>query len=190
MPIESINFYMRFYAIRDIMRTSYMKPENLLIQLSLMAVMTGLVAVATLVIRIPNPMGGYFNVGDVMIFVAALTFNPIIGGFAGGVGSAIADAIGFPVFVIPTLIVKGLEGLLAGFITNKKSIFRDILAVVVAGSEMIIGYFLVELYALQWGLGGALAEVSPNIVQIVIGGLIGIPVAYVVRRRLPEILKH
>jgi len=155
-----------------------------------MTVMTALVAVGTMILRIPNPMGGYFNVGDVMIFVAALTFNPIVGGFAGGVGSAISDAIGFPVFVIPTLIIKGLEGFLAGLITNRKSVFRDILAVVVAGSEMIIGYFLVESYPLGWGFGLALAEMPGNIAQIFIGGLVGIPIAYIVRRRLPEILKY
>jgi uncharacterized membrane protein len=97
--------------------------------------------------------------------------------------------IGFPVFAIPTLIIKGLEGLLAGLVTNKKNVFRDVLAVVVAGSEMIIGYFLVELYVLQWGLGGALAEVPGNIAQIIIGGLVGVPIALVLRRRLPEILK-
>jgi uncharacterized membrane protein len=161
---------------------------RLLIQTSIMLIMAALVAVATLIIRIPNPMGGYFNVGDVMIFVTALTFNPIIGGFAGGVGSAIADAIGFPPFVIPTLIIKGLEGLLAGIITNRKNVSRDILAVAIAGSEMITGYFLAELYVLQWGLGGALAEVPTNIAQIVIGGLVGIPVARGVRKRLPEIV--
>ena len=172
------------------MRTSYVKRETFLIELSIMAVMTALVAVGTLVVRIPNPMGGYFNVGDVMIFVSALTFNSIIGGFAGGVGSAIADLIGFPLFVIPTLIIKGLEGFLAGLITNRRSSFRDILAVIVAGSEMIIGYFLVELYPLQWGLGGALAEVPGNVAQIVMGGLVGIPIAFVLRRRLPEVLKY
>jgi len=172
------------------MHASSSKKENLLVQLSIMTIMTALVAVGTFIIRIPNPMGGYFNVGDVMIFVSALAFNPIVGGFAGGVGSAISDMIGFPVFVIPTLIIKGIEGLLASLITNRKSVFRDILAVVVAGSEMITGYFLVEYYPLQWGLGGALAEVPGNIAQIVIGGLVGIPVAYVVRRRLPEVLKH
>ena len=167
-----------------------MKKENTLVQISLIPIMAALVTVGTLIIRIPNPMGGYFNVGDVMIFVCALNFNPIIAGLAGGIGSAIADIIGFPLFTIPTLIIKGLEGFLASLITNKKNVFRDVLAVVVAGSEMIIGYFLVELYALQWGLGLALAEVPGNIAQIVIGGLVGIPIALVLRRRLPEILKY
>jgi uncharacterized membrane protein len=168
-----------------------MNKEKALIQIPLAAIMTALVAVGTLLIRIPNPMGGYFNVGDVMIFVCALTFNPIIGGIAGGAGSAIADMIGFPVFAIPTLIIKGLEGFLASLITDKKRVYRDILAVVVAGGEMIIGYFLVELSPpFQWGLAGALAEVPGNIAQIVIGGVVGIPIALLLRRRLPEILKY
>jgi uncharacterized membrane protein len=161
--------------------------QKAVIQLSLMAIMSALVTLGTLIIRIPNGMGGYFNVGDVMIFVAALTFDPIIGGVAGGVGSAIADIIGYPVFAIPTLIIKGLEGLIASLFTNKKSIFRDILAVVAAGVEMVAGYFLVE--CLMWGIGDAVLEILPNIAQIAIGGFVGIPIALVLRRRLQELLK-
>ncbi len=172
------------------MAQNFIKKENAPVHISLLVIMISLVTVGTLVIRIPNPMGGYFNVGDVMIFVCALTFNPIISGISGGVGSAIADIIGFPAFAIPTLIIKGLEGFLASLITNKKNLFRDVLAVVVAGSEMIIGYFLVEYYPLQWGLGGAMAEVPTNIAQIVIGGVVGIPIALVLRKRLPQILKY
>ena len=161
--------------------------EKTAIQIALIAVMSALVAVGTLIVRIPNPMGGYFNVGDVMIFVAALTFGPLVGGAAGGLGSAIADIIGFPLFAVPTLVIKGLEGLIAGLITNRKSVYRDIFAVVAAGAEMIIGYFLVEVYL--WGVGGALAEVPANVAQIAVGGLIGIPIALVLRRRLPEVLR-
>jgi len=151
--------------------------------------MTALVAVGTMIIRIPNPMGGYFNVGDAMIFVAALTFNPLIGGIAGGLGSAIADMIGFPLFVIPTLIIKGLEGFIASLVSNKKQVYRDLLAVVIAGVEMVLGYFLVEAFILGWGVEVALLELPGNVAQIVVGGIIGIPVALVLRRRLSEILK-
>ncbi len=160
------------------------KQQKTVIQISLMAVMSALVVVGTLIVRIPNPMGGYFNVGDVMIFVSALTFNPLIGGVAGGLGSAVADIIGFPLFALPTLVIKGLEGFIAGLITNKKSKYRDILALLVAGTEMVIGYFLVEVYL--WGTGAALAEVPANIAQIAVGGLIGIPVALVLRRRFHD----
>ena len=151
-----------------------------------MAVMSALVTVGTVIIRIPNPMGGYFNIGDVMIFVAALTFGPLIGGAAGGLGSAIADIIGFPLFAVPTLIIKGIEGLIAGLITNKKSAYRDVLAVLAAGAEMVVGYFLVEVYL--WGVGAALAEVPANVAQVLVGGLVGIPVALVLRRQLPQLL--
>ena len=171
------------------MATRSAKTNTLVIQISLVAVMAALVAAATFIVRIPNPMGGYFNFGDVAIFAVALTFNPVVGGLAAGIGSSISDLIGFPVFTIPTLIIKGLEGLLAGLITNRRSAARDVLAVVVAGSEMVLGYFLAEYFPLQWGLGGALGEVPGNILQIVIGGVVGVPVAYVVRRRLPEILR-
>ena len=163
------------------------KTQKAVVQLTLMAVMSALVAVGTLIVQIPNTMGGYFNVGDVMIFVSALTFSPLIGGVAGGLGSAIADLIGFPVFVLPTLVIKGVEGVLAGLISNKKSLYRDIFAVVVAGAEMVVGYFLVEVYL--WGVGGALAEVLPNIAQVSVGGLVGVPIALILRRRLPELLK-
>jgi uncharacterized membrane protein len=153
-----------------------------------MAVMSALVTVGTLIVQIPNGMGGYFNVGDVMIFVAALTFNPFVGGVAGGLGSALSDImLGFAAFAPFTLAIKGFEGLIASLIKNKKSLYRDIFAVVVAGTEMVGGYFIVEVFL--WGLGGALAEVLPNIAQIAIGGIVGIPVALVLRRRLPEILK-
>jgi uncharacterized membrane protein len=165
--------------------------EKALVQLSFMVVMSALVAVGTLIVRIPNPMGGYFNVGDVLIFVSALTFGPVVGSVAGGLGSAIADVIGFPLFAVPTLVIKGLEGFVAGLVgDSKRGGFRDVVAVFLAGCEMVVGYFLVEWLVLLWGLGGALAEVPANIVQIVVGGVVGIPIALVLRRRLPEVLRQ
>jgi uncharacterized membrane protein len=164
------------------------RKQKAAVQISLMAVMAALVAIGTLVVQIPNAMGGYFNVGDVMIFVSSLTFNPLVGGVAGGLGSAIADMLlGYAFFAPFTLVIKGLEGSIAGFVRNKKNVYRDILAVVIAGAEMITGYFVVEFFL--WGIGSALAEIPTNIAQIAVGGLIGVPVAIVLRRRLPEILR-
>lgn len=171
------------------MQKKYTNPQVLVVQVTLIAVMSAVVAAATFIVRIPNPMGGYFNLGDVAVFAVALTFNPVVGGVAGGLGSAISDLIGFPIFTIPTFIIKGLEGLLASGISDKRSGIRDIIAVVVAGCEMVLGYFVVEFFFLQWGLGGALGEVPGNIVQVVVGGAVGVPLGYVIRRRLPEILR-
>jgi len=161
--------------------------QKAVIQISLMAIMSALVTVGTLIVQIPNGMGGYFNFGDVMIFVAALTFSPLIGGVAGGLGSAMADLPGYPIYAPFTLVIKGLEGLIAGLITNKSSVFRDVFAVVAAGVEMVVGYFLAEVYL--WGLGVAVAAIRLNMVQVTVGALVGVPVALILRRRLPEILK-
>lgn len=163
-----------------------MNQRNIAIRLSLTIVMTALVAVSTLFITIPIPLAGYFNLGDVMIFVSALTFGPIVGGFAGGLGSAIADMLVWPIYAIPTLIIKGLEGVLAGLIANKKQIYRDILAVIIAGFEMVLGYFIVDWLILQIGWASAMGAIPFNITQIILGGIIGIPIAYLLRRRLPK----
>ena len=150
-------------------------------------VMAALVAVATALVQIYIPATrGYLNFGDIMIFVSAFTFGPIVGGFAGGIGSAISDAAtGYAYFSPFTLIIKGAEGLIAGIISNRLSKKRDILAVVVAGSEMVTGYFLAEFFGLSEGYA-AFVEVPANILQIAVGGTVGVLVAVILRRRLPE----
>jgi uncharacterized membrane protein len=84
------------------------------------AVFTAFVAAATtaFVIYIPATRG-YFNIGEVMVYIAALLMGPYIGAFAGGVGSAISDAILAPAFAPGTLIIKGTEGFLVGYLTKK-----------------------------------------------------------------------
>jgi uncharacterized membrane protein len=150
-------------------------------------VMAALVAVTTALVQIYIPATrGYLNFGDIMIFVSAFTFGPLIGGFAGGVGSAISDAAtGYAYFAPFTLVIKGAEGLIAGLISNRLSRKRDVLAVVIAGSEMVTGYFLAEFFGLseRWA---ALVEVPANILQIAVGGTVGILVAVILRKRLPE----
>lgn len=149
--------------------------------------MAALVAVATVFVQIPNPTTrGYINFGDIMIFVSALTFGPIVGGLAGSIGSSIADiATGYAYFAPFTFVIKGVEGTIAGLISNQKSVRRDVLAVVFAGLEMIIGYFLAEFFPLQLGWA-ALTEVPGNVSQIIAGAVIGIPIALLIRKRLPE----
>lgn len=173
------------------MGTQFKRQDVVLIQAALSGIMAALVAIATFIVQIPNPATrGYINFGDIMIFVSALSFGPIVGGFAGSVGSAIADiASGYGYFAPFTFVIKGIEGALAGFISDRTSVPRDVLAVVVGGAEMILGYFMVEFLPLQLGWA-ALTEVPGNISQILVGGLIGIPLAVIVRKRLPEIFRQ
>ena len=49
-----------------------------------------------------------------MIFLAAAFFGPVPGLIAGGIGSFLADLITYPVTMWFTLVIKGIEGLIAG----------------------------------------------------------------------------
>jgi len=151
--------------------------------------MAALVCVATMLIQLPTPATqGYFNVGDSLIFVSALTFGPIVGLFAGGVGSALADILGgYGYFAPYTLIIKGIEGGLAGVISRRMERFGPIVGSIVGGSEMVLGYFITEYFL--YGLGAALTEVPANLVQFLVGILVGIPVSHVIKRRLPIFLE-
>ncbi len=79
-------------------------------------VFTVLVYVATIVIQIYQPVtGGYFNVGESMIYLAALISTPLVAGIAGGVGAALADlSTGYAIFAPGTLVIKFIEGYIAG----------------------------------------------------------------------------
>ncbi|MCD6467215.1 MAG: ECF transporter S component [Methanomicrobia archaeon] len=140
-------------------------------EVAITGVMTALVCVGTILIRIPIPQTkGYINIGDSMIFFSALCFGFRIGGFAGGIGSALADIIGgFGNWAPFTLIIKGVEGIIVGKLAKKSKI----LALVIGGSEMILGYFIVELFL--YGYGAAVAELPGNIFQAGFGILLAIP---------------
>ena len=167
------------------MKFTTKRPSVLVAQAGIMA---ALVAVATYAVQVPIPATkGYLNFGDIMIFVSAVAFGPVVGGFAGGVGSALSDvAGGYASTYAPfTLVIKGAEGIIAGLISNGLSKKRGVLAVVIAGAEMVAGYFFAEFYGLSLGWAAA-TEVPFNILQIVVGGAIGVPIALVLLQRLPE----
>ena len=95
---------------------------NKLREITSVAVFTALVFVATMVIRITIPAtGGYFNVGDSMIYVAALLYGPLVGGLAGGIGASLVDALGYAIFVPGTFIIKLVEGAIVGYVGHKIS---------------------------------------------------------------------
>jgi uncharacterized membrane protein len=94
---------------------------NTPLRLALAAVFAALVFVATytFVINIPAT-GGYFNLGEIVIYVAALVFGPLVGGVAGGVGAAISDALVAPQFAPGTLVIKAFEGAVVGCLGKRR----------------------------------------------------------------------
>jgi uncharacterized membrane protein len=97
------------------------------IQLAITAVFTSLVCVATMVFSIYVPATeGFFNIGETMVYVTALLFGPLIGSFAGGVGSAAADIfLGYSAYAPATLIIKACEGGIVGILSRKRIKFSS-----------------------------------------------------------------
>ena len=141
--------------------------------------MIAFVCVSTMVIQIPVPMTeGYVNIGDSIIFVTSIVFGPIPGMVAGGIGSALADILtGYSHWAIFTLIIKGLEGYIVGFIVRKNTnLLKNIIATLLGVIVMVCGYLLSGTF-LQGSLIVSLGSVPSNIVQGIISMIIGIPLA-------------
>ena len=106
-----------------------------------------LVCLLTMVVHIPLPAEGYAHLGNFPIFLFAAFFGPFTGFLAGGVGSAMADILsGFGHWALPTLIIKGMMGVLIGLIAKNKQCTikmgsaRTFLACFAGLIEMIVGY--------------------------------------------------
>jgi uncharacterized membrane protein len=163
------------------------------IKLTLATVFAALVFIVTSQIPpIPIPAtSGYFNIGETIIYVAALLFGSAVGALSGGIGAMLADIyLGFGVFAPGTLVIKGIEGAIVGFlnlrlryITNRT--LRAVVSVIAGGLEMVTGYFLYEQLVL--GSAAAFAEVPFNIVQLLVGLAIAVPIMHAVQRVFPQL---
>ncbi len=178
------------------MEMKYFRPagKNSAVNVALLAILTALTTIMTFVIRIPYPgTGGYFNFGDIMVMLGGLLLGPVGGFFVGGVGSAIADIIGFPLFAPITLIVKGFEGMAVGYLGSRarehvRLNVRDVIAVLVGAIIMLIGYFLGEVFFLGVPVEMAIVElVTINLVQVAIGGSVTLLIGPTIRSYLRTI---
>lgn len=143
-----------------------LKTLSLAKQLSIMGVFTALVCVATISFTVYVPSTkGFFNIGETMVYTAALLFGPLVGAFAGGVGSMLADVfLGYYYYAPATLIIKALEGFIVGFLSQKGQafvkayakrewrIFTIGMGVFVGMLISLVGFFyysgIVELYSI------------------------------------------
>ena len=162
-------------------------------KLVLNGLMIALVFLTTYFTRIPTPLpGGYFNLGDAVIMLAAVLLGPLGGLIAGAIGSSLADlAAGALLFAPITFVVKGLEGFVVGLLASKywhtiqnqqakeqrksgASVhYRLIFALVVGAVIMVTGYFAAAAFVLgffdsTFGWAAAVTELLPNFIQ---GGL-------------------
>ena len=108
------------------------------------------VFIATMYLKIPNGIGGYFNLGDGFILLFASILSPLGGFLVGGLGSALADvAGGYAYYFFPTLIIKGLEGFVVASLFKKFGARIKWVAYSLGCVIMVVGYFFAKWYLKQ-----------------------------------------
>ena len=170
------------------------KTRSYSVYLSLLAILTGLTTVATIIIAVPFPTStGFLNFGDAMVMLSGILLGPIGGFLAGGVGSAMGDiALGYVHFAPITLVVKGFEGLIVGLFSSRVRASKtiktwDIAGLILSSVAMLTGYFLAEVPLV--GYEAALAELlTLNWIQVTVGSIIAALVGPITRGFLHESL--
>lgn len=153
-------------------------------QMALTGMAVALVFVTTMYIKIPNPLDGYFNLGDGMILLFCSILNPLGSFLAGGVGSALADlAGGYPHYILWTLAIKGLEGVVVCLLFKKFGYKIRFLAYGIGTVIMVSGYFFAKWF-LKMNFWIALSGVFENILQ----SLVGVVVALILLPRLMKLV--
>jgi uncharacterized membrane protein len=163
-------------------------------KLTMAALFSALVYVATNIIHIPVPStNGYLNLGDGVILLGAFLLGPWYGAAAAGLGSMLADLLlGYAAYAPGTFVIKALVAVLAA------SLFRTFrekagvtASVLIAGAAaecwMIAGYFGYESFILGYGPAAA-AGMAGNAVQGAAGLALG-AVLYQSLYHIPSVRK-
>ena len=156
-------------------------------KITLSALMAAMVFVLTVVPRIPVPAtGGYIHLGDAGIIFAASAFGPGIAMAAGGLGTALADLMGYPQWAIFSLIVHGLQGFVVGLVLRHKfNLITLFLSALFSILIVVGGYFISG--AILESPAVAIVEILPNTLQAFSGSLVGIPLYVAVKAAYPPI---
>lgn len=156
-------------------------------RITLTALMSALIFVLTWIPRFPlGATGGYVHLGDAGITFAAAAFGPWVAMVAGGLGTALADLIGYPQWAIFSFIVHGVQGAVLALIIRKNLTWVTAVLATLASIVIVAGGYFLAGIILQ-GVATSLLEVPFNAVQALSGSLVGLPLYWAVRRAYPPI---
>lgn len=137
-------------------------------------------------LHIPTAIG-FMNLGDAVIFIAAFLIGPAAI-LPAAIGSALGDLLaGYPIYIVPTFIIKGLMALIAALILNRRSgkkiaFMKRLTAGLASEALMIAGYFTFEVFL--FGIASASGSILFNLIQALAALVIAIPLTYVLKLKL------
>jgi len=154
------------------------------------AMCIALTFLATMCINVRLPImanGGLIHLGNVPLFLTAILFGRRSGAVAGAVGMALFDLVsGWVAWAPFTFVIVGLMGYVVGAITEKENhqtMAWYLTAILVALVIKVAGYYGAE--GILYGNWIAPASSIPgNLMQVAIAGIIVVPLAGNLKRRL------
>lgn len=153
-------------------------------EIALAGVFTAIVFVFTMLIQVQiiPAKGGMVHLGNVPLFFAAAFFGKKVGAVCGGLGMALCDLVtGWTIYAPLTLVVVGLMGFVFGWIVKKKPTIWNLLAATAAVLVIkIVGYYIYEIFLTGSFYTPALS-VPGNVIQIVTGAIIALPLILATR---------
>jgi uncharacterized membrane protein len=157
------------------------------------ALMAALTCIATIVIAVPSPVGGFIHPGDGFVILSGIILGPFFGGLAAGIGSMLADLIlGYSAYAAATFIIKCLAAIVAASIyrllhKNKQlKLVSILIASILGGVVVTIGYYLFESTLLGLGFEAASVNIPFNFVQNGFGILVSV-LLFPLLRKVPQI---
>ena len=141
------------------------------------SMMVAIIFIVTYLLSIPVPsMRAYINLGDSIIYCTGLLIGPWAA-ISAAIGSALADwALGYPIFIPATFVIKGLMGLVCGLMMKNAKFPKFLITSIIAGLIMVVGYAAYEVLVMG-GWGYAVVTFVPNLIQLA-GGIAGALVLY------------
>ena len=166
-----------------------MSEKRTALRISLLVISAAIVAVFTLIVRIPSMIGGYISLCDAAITFVSIAFGPVVGFVAGGLGTAMADIVGgYPQWALISFIVHGVEGLVIGIILKRLPGWAGkIVAIIWTTAVVAGGYLALTTLAGLATFSEAVAEVVGNVLQGGVGSVIGTLLYTAVRAAYPRL---
>lgn len=109
----------------------------------IISILAALTFVLTRFTAIPIPgTQGYVHLGDTVIYITAVIFGGAPAAIVGAIGGALSDMTYAAVWILPTLIIKGIMGYVCGKLaTAEKWVsIKNTFAMVIAGVIMSLLY--------------------------------------------------
>ena len=133
--------------------------------------------------------GGLVHLGNTMFFVSSIVFGKKKGAISGAVGMGLFDLTSpYAIWAPFTFVIRGVMGYIVGSIAWSKgrrgnNVSVNIIAILLSSVWMIAGYYISEviLYS-NWIT--PISSIPGNITQLVVGLVIGIPTAKVLKRAI------